>query len=152
MKQLLLSIFCVVLTVGSSCSAVETARDRLAAMPEQEYQSLVERVRDNSIRLGRLGQQYIDFEIRLKIIDVSTKAMHVINDDGVQVADVGEWVLEYFDASVLPQDALDMIRDGLAFVDAAVGQIRLGIDGKITFREKQLMLTVIAGINAGLVS
>lgn len=160
MKKLLLVVAAAlpIVVVGvipalfSSCAVVQDARDQLADMPEEKYQELVMKVRDNSLRLGRLGQEHLDFEIRLKIVSVSQKVMTIVNNDGVTTADVGQWVMEYFDASELPEDALEMIQDGIRFLDAAVGQIRLGIDGKITFREKQLMLTVIAGINAGLVS
>jgi hypothetical protein len=156
MKRLLLTCaamlsFASVAVLPTSCSVVRDARAALETMPQEEYLVLVEQVRENSVRLGRLGQQHLDFEIRLKVIDISNKAMHIVNDDGVTAVDVGAWVMEYFDESVLPEDALEMLRDGLRFVDVAVGQIRLGIDGKITFREKQLILTVMAGISAGLV-
>ena len=160
MKKLLLVVAAAlpIVVVGvipalfSSCATVQEARDQLAAMPEEDYQELVVKVRDNSVRLGKLGQQYIDFEIRLKVISVCQKAMVIVNNDGVTATDVGQWVMEYFDESQLPVEALEMIQDGIRFLDAAVGQIRLGIDGKVTFREKQLLLTVMAGISAGLVA
>lgn len=136
-----------------SCSTVQTARDALAEMSEADYVILTQRVLNVSTEAGRqlynvLGEDKAD--IALTITD---ELYIAIANDRIDVNDIIQGIVDkYAERLNLTPEVEGYIRDGAKVIDAAVGQIRLGIDGKLSIREKQLILNMLNGLAIGMVT
>lgn len=134
----------------SSCAAIESARDKLETMPDADYLSLTAKVERGGIKGGvKLGELLGDrTELALSL---TRTLMTSIKNDTLDVADIIRGVVDQYGTKLgLEEEHMDYIRDGAKLIDAAVGQIRLGIDGKLTEREKGLILALLNGIQIGL--
>jgi hypothetical protein len=75
----------------------------------------------------------------------------MIVNDALDVPDVVNYLVDRFaDDLDLKPKYQEYIRDGAKVIDAAVGQIRLGIDGTLTPREKDLLLSLLGGLTTGM--
>ena len=151
MKRLLALPVLTILAL-SSCSTVQSARDALDTMPDENYVRLVGKVENAGVKGGvmladRLGDDTI------LAVALTNSIIDVIESDKVVVSDVVKGVIDqYGDKLNLSEEQLGYIRDGAKLIDAAVGQIRLGIDGKLTEREKGLILALLRGLKTGMQS
>lgn len=139
----------VVLTLPS-CATVQSARDKLETMPEDKYASLVLKVEDIAAIGGdKLAEALGD---RTPVaLEITRQLQTAVRTDSLDVADVIQGVADRYGAQLgLSAEHLDYVRDGAKVIDAAVGQIRLGIDGKLTEREKGLILALLGGLERGL--
>lgn len=146
------SILAAFLATGMlfSCAAVESARDKLATMPEPDYQELRLKVEDAGRKGGVKLKELLGEKTEIAL-DVTTELLVAVDTDKLDVADVIKGVVnKYGDRLGLEDKHLDYVRDGAKVIDAAVGQIRLGIDGKLTEREKGLVIALLAGLHTGL--
>ena len=135
-----------------SCASVQSARDTLDAMPEAEYQVLNANVYNVALRAGtELKAQLADKpELLRDIGELADKLGTIIVNDELIVTDVIAYLVDSFaDDLGLEAQHQEYIRDGAKVIDAAVGQIRLGIDGTLTSREKDLVLSLLSGLATG---
>jgi len=136
-----------------SCASVETARDQLDTMSEVEYLELQQRVFDVSRAAGvELAELLEDKpELVSDIRELADELGTIVANDALDVADViGHLVDRFADDLDLKPEYQEYIRDGAKVIDAAVGQIRLGIDGTLTSREKDLILSLLSGLTTGM--
>ncbi len=135
-----------------SCASVQSARDTLDTMPEAEYQELNARVYNVTLRAGtELKTLLADKpELLRDIGELADKLGTIIVNDELIVTDVIAYLVDSFaDDLGLEAQYQEYIRDGAKVIDAAVGQIRLGIDGTLTSREKDLVLSLLSGLATG---
>lgn len=149
MRKLLALPLLVALTLPS-CATVQSARDKLTTMPEVEYQELLVKVE----RAGNTGGEKLAelLEDRTNAALAVTRNLRtVVVEDRLDIVDVVKGIVDEFGGQLgLEEQHLDYIRDGAKAIDAAVGQIRLGIDGKLTEREKGLIVALLDGLERGL--
>ena len=148
----LLALPLLVVLALPSCTAVETARDDLNTMPEAEYQELNQNVYMVSHAAGqKLSELLLDKpellgDIRMLAIQLQT----AVAMDTINAADIINYLVDRFaDDLELKPEYQEYIRDGAKVIDAAVGQIRLGIDGSLSEREKGLVLSLLGGLASG---
>lgn len=152
MKLLYTLPLLVALTLPS-CATVETARDQLDTMSEAAYIELQQQVFDVA-RMG--GAELADLledkpELLNDISELADELGTIIANDALDVVDVIDYLVDRFaDDLDLKPEYQEYIRDGAKVIDAAVGQIRLGIDGTLTLREKDLLLSLLSGLTTGI--
>ena len=151
MKKLLVLPLVAALTLFSSCASVQSTRDKLAEMPETEFIALSNKVSLTARLGGNKLAQVLGEEKTAAAARLTNLLAQAVETDSLDVVDLVQHIVnEYGDKLELEQTQLDHIRDAAKIVDAAVGQIRLGIDGKLTAREKALLLTLLGGLHNGL--
>jgi hypothetical protein len=149
----LLSIPLLVTLALPSCTTVQSARDQLEDMSQTEYQELQSNVYMVSHAAGiKLRDALADKpELLAAIRTLAVELERVVQNDTLSVNDVIVYLVDRFaDDLDLKPEYQEYIRDGAKVIDAAVGQIRLGIDGKLTEREKGLILALLGGLERGL--
>jgi len=121
-------------------------------MPEAEYQELNQNVYMVSHAAGqKLSELLLDKpellgDIRMLAIQLQT----AVAMDTINAADIINYLVDRFaDDLELKPEYQEYIRDGAKVIDAAVGQIRLGIDGSLSEREKGLVLSLLGGLASG---
>jgi division protein CdvB (Snf7/Vps24/ESCRT-III family) len=134
-----------------SCSAVQNARDSLAEMSQEDYSELTSNVSDASAIAGeRLKNLLDENQVEIALL-VTQELFTAIEKDSLDAADLVKGVVDQYGLRLgLNEEQLGYIRDAAKIIDAAVGQISLGIDGELTLREKGLLLALLAGIHSGL--
>jgi hypothetical protein len=143
-----------ILLFSPSCSTVQTARDKLAGMSDGDYTALVNKTLSAGVNVGDRLALISDPNVKTALKETITQLVAAINTDTLDVQDVVAGVLDRF-GSQLAEKGLDpkyqnYIREGAKVIDAAVGQIRLGIDGKISVREKGLLVAFLSGMELSL--
>ncbi len=139
----------VVLTLPS-CSIVQSARDKLETMSQPDYQILVVRIEATSALGGKKLAEVLGDRSPIAL-DVTRRLQTAVKTDSLDVADVIKGIADSYSEQLgLSAEHLDYIRDGAKIIDATVGQVRLGIDGKLTEREKGLVLALLEGLERGL--
>lgn len=152
MMNKLLSIPLLVTLAFPSCATVQSARDQLEDMSQVEYTELKLRVTNVAHSAGeRLAELLSDKpELLEDIRDLSVRLQTIVENDELNVNDVVVYLVDRFaDDLDLKPEYQEYIRDGAKVIDAAVGQIRLGIDGSLSEREKGLMLSLLSGLAVG---
>lgn len=152
MKLLLLnSIILAATLILPSCSTIDSAREDLAAMPEAEFLQLEQDVWDAGRRGGEALSRVLD-EGQTRIAKrVASELRLAIGMDRLQVADLIQGIVDEFEGELgLKPEHEQYIRDGAKVIDAAVGQIRLGIDGALSEREKRLLIALLDGLEDGI--
>ncbi len=149
MKSLYTLPLLVVLSLPS-CTTVQSARDKLEVMPETSYQTLIVRVEATAALGGeKLAEALGDRS--LVALDITRQLQTAVRTDSLDVADVIRGIADQYGTQLgLSTEHLDYVNDGARLIDAAVGQIRLGIDGALTEREKGLVLALLKGLERGL--
>ncbi len=133
-----------------SCATIQSARDKLEEMPDGKYQQLVIKIENAGVKGGKKLAEILGDKSQLAL-EVTRSLKTVITEDRLEVVDVIKGIVDnYGDKLGLEDKYLDYIRDGAKAIDAAVGQIRLGIDGKLTEREKGLVVALLDGLERGL--
>lgn len=149
-KNIHLVAILTALTTITSCSVVESARNKLAEMPETEYQDLLIKVRHSGEQGGEKLSELLGNKASLALA-VTRDLYKTIEEDQLNVADIVQAIVnEYSNELGLEEKHLEYVREGAKLIDAAVGQIRLGIDGKLSDREKELVLSLLEGLETGL--
>lgn len=151
MRTLLNSIVLVGALLLPGCSAIDSAREDLATMPEAEFLQLEQNVWDAGRRGGEALSQVLD-EGQVRIAKrVASELRLAIGMDRLQVADLIQGIIDEFENELgLKPEYEQYIRDGAKVIDAAVGQIRLGIDGTLSEREKRLLIVLLDGLEDGI--
>ena len=149
MKPLYTLPLLVVLSLPS-CTTLQSARDKLEVMPETSYQTLIVRVEATAALGGeKLAEALGDRS--LVALDITRQLQTAVRTDSLDVADVIRGIADQYGTQLgLSTEHLDYVNDGARLIDAAVGQIRLGIDGALTEREKGLVLALLKGLERGL--
>lgn len=149
MKKLLLLPILALLSLPS-CQTVQSARDKLAQMPEADYQQLAIAVED-AAHLGGLSLKNALAERADAALEVTREIKALVEAGQINAVDLIQHVVEQYSARLgLTAEQLEYVRSGAQLIDAAVGQIRLDIDGKLTVREKGLLLALLGGLERGL--
>lgn len=135
-----------------SCQTVQSARDKLEQMPEAKYQELVQKTNDAGRKGGeKLKELLADRpELLGDVRQLAVLLQDTVQNDRVEASDLIKWIVDRFgDDLGLEEKYQEYIRDGAKAIDAAVGQIRLGIDGALTEREKGLAVALLSGLADG---
>lgn len=134
-----------------SCEAVDSARAQLELMPEIEYSELSMDVFAAGEEGGRQLSQAIGSENVPLALQVTASLREMIESGTLEVGDVIGAIVQRFGAELgLSAEHLEYVNDGARVIDAAVGQIQVGIDGKLTERETDLILRLLDGLTSGL--
>jgi len=149
MKHLAIPI--IVMLGLSSCTIIQSARDKLAQMDTTSYQNLVVQVQKAGQYAGTKLQEVISSDARSAAQGMTDVLIAAIETDSLDVQDIVKTIVDrYSDRLGLEPRHQVYIRDGAKIIDVAVGQIRLGIDGKLSEREKTLILALLKGLKKGL--
>ncbi len=149
MKPLYTLPLLVVLSLPS-CTTVQSARDKLEVMPETSYQTLIVRVEATAALGGEKLAEALGDRSSIAL-DITRQLQTAVRTDSLDVADVIKGIADKYGTQLgLSTEHLDYVNDGARLIDAAVGQIRLGIDGALTEREKGLVLALLEGLERGL--
>lgn len=146
-----LSVSLVALLLMPSCAVVQSARDKLANMSESDFQTL----KTNTILIGvaggeKLREVLLDKPDTLGDVDILTAQLYAaIQSDTISTSDLARYVVERLGSKMDPKYR-EYLDDGVKLLDSAVGQIRIGLDGKFTPREKELAGSLLFGIHRGL--
>lgn len=137
-----------------SCATVSNVRADLNTMDVAQYENLRHKVSViTEITSSRLAKDW-DAEKRAKAISVISQGRELLQ--GNNLAELGATDLirglaeRYGEKLGLDEQARRDIKDAALLVDAAVGPIKLGIDGKLTEREKGLIIALLDGLERGL--
>ena len=151
-SRLLLPAALIAAMILPSCATVQSARDKLAEMPQEKYDELIVKTHDAGRKGGvKLKELLADKpELVASIGSLAGKLSETVQNDRLDASDLIKWIVDQFgDELGLEAKYQDYIRDGAKAIDAAVGQIRLGIDGTLTEREKGLAVALLAGLAEG---
>jgi hypothetical protein len=133
-----------------NCALVRSARDKLEQMPQESYVQLLATVEEAAALGGKKLAEVLG-ENRLLALKVTQGLKTAVITDRLKVADVLKDIVDSYSRELnLEAQHLDFIRDGMKAIDAAVGQVRLGIDGKLSEREKGLVVALLDGLERGL--
>ena len=140
----------VALLTMSSCLSTGS-RSSISNMSEEEFTSLRDSVFSASSLAGReLGEGMDEDQARVGIAVASSIRIAVAQDE-FGVDDIVEGiVLNLSDEMQLDDEEVLLIQDVGRIIDAAVGQIRLGIDGSLSPREQELLFALLDGLANGL--
>lgn len=153
MKKIL--IFPLLATLAlSSCSTIPSTREDLQTMEQPRYEDLQRRVSAMAeIASSRIAQKW-DAAQRDKARGVIANAhkLLALNELGeIGPTDlIRELADRYSDKLGLDEQARRDIKDVALLVDAAVGPIKLGVDGKLNDRELGLVTALLDGLARGL--
>jgi len=154
-KLLTLPLIAVLAFAPNSCTVIQSARDQLAEMTVAEYQEL----NDNVYIAGYVGGLKLKEallldkpELREEIRELALELHLIVEQDQINVDNMVNYLMDRFaDDLELEERYQEYIRDASRIIDAAVGQIRLGIDGVVSEREKGLALSLLQGLANGIV-
>jgi hypothetical protein len=119
-------------------------------MPDHDYISLRLKIGDAGTAAGVKLAEILGDKKDLANSITERLISSVINDS-LDVADIIRGVVDTYGSELGLEDKyLEYIRDGAKVIDAAVGQIRLDISGKLSGREKELILALLQGLKNGL--
>lgn len=150
MKRFLAIPMIVVLGL-SSCSVIQSARDKLAEMDPVAYSALAVKVQSTSKRAGEKLKELLSPDAKDAVKILTDTLITAVETDSLDAQDlIKEIVDRYGNQLGLKPAHQEYIRDGAKLIDVAVGQIRLGIDGKLSEREKGLVLALLKGLKQGL--
>lgn len=141
-----------VLAFAPACGLVEGAREDLATMEEQEFRDLVQSVNEAGAKGGveLVKQLELSMEDRAAVAGLARAlADTVINDDLGAVDDVVRLLLDRFGDEIGNAQAVSILEDATNLIDAAIGQVSVGIDGLLTSREKELVFSLLVGVHNG---
>jgi hypothetical protein len=149
MRKLTALLATAVLAFAPSCSTVQSARDKLNSMSETDFTSLTLKVQEAGAKAGQKLHAIANPTV-LNVVQLTTvDLINALALDTLNVDDVVNGILDRFGSDLaqhgIEQKYLDYVREGAKVIDAAVGQIRLGIDGKLSPREKSLILDFLMG-------
>ena len=148
MKRFILPLVASVFMITPSCSTIQSAREKLAEMPEAEYDQLVGDVHAAGIEAGhRLADLIDDPDTRRDAVVVAQMLWNAVANDQIDVSDIVGYLVDRFGMELqLDEDEAAIVRSAANAIDAVVGQISLGIDGQLTLREKNLIGAFLAGL------
>ncbi len=150
MKRFLAIPMIVVLGL-SSCSVIQSARDKLTKMDPVTYTSLTIKVQNAGKRGGEKLQELLSSDAKDAAKILTDTLITAVETDSLDAQDLVKDIVDrYGDQLGLKPAHQEYIRDGAKLIDAAVGQIRLDIDGKLSEREKGLVLALLKGLKQGL--
>lgn len=135
----------------SSCSLVNSSREKLAEMPEDEFQELAVKVEKAGRKGGKELVKLVEADVVMLTIKLTDMLYDSFSNDQLAIDsnDVVRSIIDYYELN-LSQKEMSLIRDAGKAIDAAVGQIKLGLDGQLTAREKTLVLNLLDGFRKGL--
>lgn len=146
-----LSVPLAALLLVPSCATVQAARDKLAQMSQADYEALQIKTLDAGKKAGdKLKELLADKLELLGDVDMLAATLAAaVQNDALDTADLARYLVERLGTKLEPKYR-EYLNDGVKLLDAAVGQISLGIDGKFTEREKGLAVALLFGIHQGL--
>jgi hypothetical protein len=150
MKLLALPLLAVL--AFPSCTTVQTARDQLEEMSQVEYAELNLQVQGVAFMAGKKLSEVLQDkpEVLGDIRELSTQLLNAVMTDTLNVNDLINYLVDRFGEDIdLKPEYQEYIRDGAKIIDAAVGQLRLGIDGTLSEREKGLVVSLLGGLAMG---
>ncbi len=153
-KLLALPLIAALAFAPTSCSTIQSARDQLTEMTVAEYQELTENVYLAGYIGGlKLKEALADKpELRADIQELTATLRLALEEDQINVDNIINYLVDRFaDDLELEAKHQEYIRDAARIIDAAVGQIRLGIDGALSEREQGLVLSLLQGLATGIV-
>ena len=122
-------------------------------MSQEEFDNLVEKTRSMALKGGNALAKVLADKPEL-LADIDALALQLslaIEADQIRSLDVIGYVIERFAARLgWNPEQTEYVRAAAEVVDAAVGQIRLGVDGKLTEREKRVVIALLNGIQTGI--
>jgi len=146
----LLTLPLLVTLMLPSCAIVQSARDRLERMPQEQYVELLTKVENAGAIGGKKLAEILD-DKRLLALQITRSLKTAVITDRLEIVDVLRGIVDNYGSNLgLEETHLDYVRDGAKLIDAAVGQVRLGIDGKLSEREKGLVIALLDGLERGL--
>jgi len=140
------------LALGSSCSMLDSTRSKLENMSNAEFVSLNKKVYDASAAGGKLLARQLEKQDRIMLAKEVLAVIRetVVSDNLTHVDDLVRVLLDKFGGEIGSDKVVEFLKDATNLLDVAVGDIKLGIDGKLSFREKSLLVTLLRGIYDGL--
>ncbi len=141
----------------SSCAAVESGRDGLETMSPVTYVLLTGVVHEAGVKGGKKLAESLGDKTP-KVLEITDTLIAIVESDDLaslplNTTDVlGSIVDLYINSVDLEPQQVNYIRAGAMLIDASVGQIKLDIDGKLTSREKDLILVLLIGLATGMES
>ena len=153
-----MKLFALPLLLGAlmlpSCSTLGNVQRDLATMSQSEYEGLKSKVASvTAITSSRLAKDW-DAEKRVKALAIIAEGRLLLSGD--KLADLGATDLiraladRYGEKLGLDDQARRDVKDAALLVDALVGPIKLGVDGKLGERESGLILALLDGLEYGL--
>lgn len=155
MNKVFLPIAMAFAMVATSCQTLDTARDRINSMSQEEYGNLVDKTRAMAFKGGNaLAKKFADNPELLGDIDALALQLAIaIEADQIRSLDIVGYVVERFAARLgWQEEQVEYVRAAAEVIDAAVGQIKLGVEGKLTDREKRVIVAFLEGIQSGISS
>lgn len=152
MKLLALPLLLVALALPS-CSTIQTAREDLQTMEQPQYEDLTRKVATiTEITSSRVSKDW-DAAKKAKAASIIAQGRELLSGDlGTLGATdlIRELADRYGEKLGLDDQARRDIKDAALLVDAVVGPIKVGIDGKLNERELGLVLALLDGLERGL--
>ena len=137
-----------------SCSTLGNVQRDLNSMSEVQYQDLQHKVASiTAITSSRLAKDW-DAEKRAKALRLIAEGKVLITTD--KLSELGATDLirgladRYGEQMGLDEQARRDVKDAALLLDALVGPIKLGVDGKLGVRELGLVLALLDGLEDGL--
>ena len=152
MKPFLLPSLLVALMLPS-CATIQTAREDLQTMEEPQYEELKHKVSViTEITSSRISKDW-DAAKKAKATALIAQGRLLLGGDLSEFGATDllrELADRYGEKLGLNDQARRDIKDAALLVDAIVGPIKVGIDGKVNDRELGLVLALLEGLERGL--
>lgn len=155
MNKVFVSFAMAVAMLSTSCQVVSGARDRINGMTQEEFGNLVDKTRSMAFKGGNaLAKNFADKPELLGDIDaLALQLALAVEADQIRSLDIVSYIVERFAARLgWQEEQVEYIRAAAEVIDAAVGQIKLGVEGKLTEREKRVIVAFLEGIQSGISS
>lgn len=150
MKALLPMLFVLPL-VFSGCKTVEQGRESLETMSQARFEGLKTLVRHGGEAASVKINEELHAQDKANLIDGLSVLEKLLGEDH-QLRDLSVFtqLVEDLKTNFSPKVA-SYVDDVVKIIDAAVGDIRVGVDGKLSEREKDLLLTLLRALKSKLV-
>jgi hypothetical protein len=134
----------------SSCATIEELSEGLEQMPEAEFRDLALSTHNLARAGGELLSPELSEENRVIVYQVAhILAETVMNDNLSSTDDALSLVLGQLKDSIDDERVVSVLEDVINLLDGAIGQVKIGLDGLLTLRQKTLLMNVLEGFSHG---